>query len=155
MSRSSVKRRFTAEEDQIICTKVSEVGTNSWPEIAAFVPHRDARQCRERWKHYLQPGIDSGPWTTEEDLILIDRFRTFGTKWAAFQEWLPGRTDVQIKNRWALISRNKHLGYLKGRERKQEREQIVAKREIKESGPRWEWPSEVFDDKSDGDDFGA
>jgi hypothetical protein len=32
---------------------------------------------------------------------------------------------------------------------------LRVERVRKESGTRWEWPSEVFDDKSDGDDFGA
>lgn len=104
-SKGVSKRKFSQEEDNFILKMVSENGLHYWKQIADQLGTRTPRQCRERWKHYLSPGIESGPWTPEEDLILQTKYHELGPKWSIIRESLPGRTDVNIKNRYALISR--------------------------------------------------
>jgi hypothetical protein len=84
---------------------VRECGADAWAAVADSLVSRSARQCRERWKHYLAPGINNGPWAPHEDVILREQFGIFGPKWSAIREALPGRTDVAAKNRWALLSK--------------------------------------------------
>lgn len=103
--RGKSKRKFSQSEDDIILEMVKEHGLGCWKEISEKLGTRTARQCRERWKHYLSPGIDASPWTSEEDLILARKVRELGPKWSLIRECLPGRTDVNIKNRYALILR--------------------------------------------------
>ena len=102
------KRKFTMEEDAIILSMVEQKGTKSWKEIAASLNNRTARQCRERWKHYLSQQIKQEPWSAEEDAILDSKFKEFGSKWSIIAQSLPGRTDVNIKNRWALLCRKRN-----------------------------------------------
>ena len=38
-------------------------------------------QCLHRWQKVLQPGLVKGPWTKEEDQIIIDCIDAGITKW--------------------------------------------------------------------------
>ena len=39
----------------------------------------------------MDPSIRKGPWTTEEDIILVEAHAKFGPKWAQIAKLLPGR----------------------------------------------------------------
>ena len=45
-----------------------------WSEIAKRLPGRVGKQCRERWTNHLDPKINKGAWSKEEDNILFDDF---------------------------------------------------------------------------------
>jgi hypothetical protein len=75
-------------------------GLKSWSILAPQLPHRTPKQCRERWHNHLNPQINRGPWTAEEDRVLALRHRELGNRWAEIARHLPGRTDTLVKNRW-------------------------------------------------------
>jgi hypothetical protein len=108
--QTSTKRKFSRQEDDRIQALVREYGTNAWVAIAGVLGNRTSRQCRERWRHYLSPGLNRGPWTPEEDGLLSQQYEIFGPKWAAIRDALPGRSDVAIKNRWVLTSKPTRKG---------------------------------------------
>jgi len=57
----------------------------------------------------LDPSIKKGPWTTEEDNLLIEKHAELGNKWAKISKYIAGRTDNMIKNRWnSTIRRRVH-----------------------------------------------
>jgi hypothetical protein len=99
------KKKFTDAEDAQLLELIDRLGPNDWAAIARFVPGRTPRQCRERWRHYLKPVIKSTPWTAEEDATLIREYGSLGPKWSALALFLPGRTDVNVKNRWSKLAR--------------------------------------------------
>jgi hypothetical protein len=103
--RPFLKHKFTNDEDEWICTQVKLLGTSAWTEIAKSIPNRTPRQLRERWRHYLRPGVVSSPWSPEEDRVLMEQYHRLGPRWALMREALPGRSDAAIKNRFALITR--------------------------------------------------
>jgi hypothetical protein len=45
--------RFNPTEDIRLADLVHLHGVNCWQRIAADMPRRNARQCRDRWNHYL------------------------------------------------------------------------------------------------------
>ena len=100
------KKKFTKDEDDLILDLVKKYGAHSWRTIAKKLSPRTPRQCRERWKHYLQKEPKSEEWTQEEDELLIQLFQKHGKKWTQIAVYIPGRTSVNIKNRYALLERH-------------------------------------------------
>ena len=98
--RKLKRRAFTPEEDIKITQLVSIHGTKQWDLIASLIPGRNAKQCRERWRAFLSPGMVNGPWTKAEDNLLVALYQQFGPKWSKFTKHFPGRSDYNIKNRW-------------------------------------------------------
>ena len=98
--QASERRVWSAAEDVQIVALVSEHGTRAWSVIAAQLPTRTGKQCRERWHNQLDPNITKTDWSAAEDELLIASHTRFGNKWAEIAKQLAGRTDNQIKNRW-------------------------------------------------------
>ncbi|KAK8870588.1 hypothetical protein M9Y10_008474 [Tritrichomonas musculus] len=104
---SLVKGNWTQEEDEILKEWVNNNGEHFWSKVAAKLPGRIGKQCRERWFNCLKPNIKKSEWTEEEDNKIIELQSTFGNKWAKIAELVEGRTDNQIKNRWNSVLKKK------------------------------------------------
>jgi hypothetical protein len=102
----AARRPFTAEEDEHLRQLVSIKGED-WLTIALHLPERTARQCHERWLHYVSPGIISTPWTADEDAIIEDKVKKYGQQWKFIESFLPGRRDSHIKNHYKVIVRRR------------------------------------------------
>ncbi len=48
--------------------------------MAAMLPGRIGKQCRERWFNFLDPSIKRTTWTDEEDNILLESQRYLGNR---------------------------------------------------------------------------
>ncbi|KAJ7951126.1 MYB transcription factor [Quillaja saponaria] len=100
------KGPWTLEEDELLVNYIKKNGGHgSWrslPKLAGLL--RCGKSCRLRWTNYLRPDIKRGPFTVEEEKLVIQLHRILGNRWAAIASQLPGRTDNEIKNLW-----NTHL----------------------------------------------
>eukprot|EP00514_Thraustochytrium_sp_LLF1b_P005345 CAMPEP_0184527034 /NCGR_PEP_ID=MMETSP0198_2-20121128/10980_1 /TAXON_ID=1112570 /ORGANISM="Thraustochytrium sp., Strain LLF1b" /LENGTH=598 /DNA_ID=CAMNT_0026918661 /DNA_START=1228 /DNA_END=3024 /DNA_ORIENTATION=+ len=76
-----------------------------WFLISENIPGRSVKQCRERWCCNLDPKINKGAWTEEEDRILIDVQAREGNCWAKIARLLNGRTEHTVKTRFRSILR--------------------------------------------------
>ena len=72
-----VKGPWTKDEDDTIVSCI-EQGVTKWSEIAARIPGRIGKQCRERWFNHLDPAIKKGGWSVEEDRILEEQQALIG-----------------------------------------------------------------------------
>lgn len=105
-SGPSTKKKFTPAEDQYLAYLVSIHGSNNWKRIAWNMPDRTVRQCRERWKYYLEPNINHQVWTKDEDRLLMEKFQEFGPCWARMTNFFRNRTDIDLKNRYHRLERS-------------------------------------------------
>jgi hypothetical protein len=98
------RRKFTQEEDGLLRTLVEQMGDRRWEAIAAFLPSRTGRQCRDRYKNYLLDNLAAGPWSPDEDEIVVRKYTEMGPRWVEIAKSLNGRSGNDVKNRW-----HKHL----------------------------------------------
>ena len=100
-----VKIKFTPQEDQRLTSLYYSVQPTNWNVIALFMPNRTPRQCRDRWKNYLNPQLRNDPWTPEEDRLLCEKYKLYGSKWGKIAPFFVNRSDNSCRNRWQLLDR--------------------------------------------------
>ncbi|XP_043696317.1 uncharacterized protein LOC122646781 isoform X1 [Telopea speciosissima] len=95
--------RWTVDEDKRLKVAVMLFGPKSWSKIAKFVPGRTQVQCRERWVNVLDPSLNLGEWTEEEDNKLEAAIKEHGYCWSKVAAAVPPRTDSQCRRRWKVL----------------------------------------------------
>jgi hypothetical protein len=107
LSGKHVKIKFTLDEDARLVDLVDEYGTDHWCTIAFIMQTRNPRQCRERYKNYLDPALRTDSWTAEEDALLEQKYEELGRKWNKIGKFFANRSDNALRNRWMLLDRHR------------------------------------------------
>ncbi|CEG43099.1 myb-like dna-binding [Plasmopara halstedii] len=95
-----VSKRWTPEQDEALKEAVAELGHRNWMAVAERVPGRDNAQCLQRWNKVLKPGLVKGPWSVEEDAMLMEMMLKGYDNWRQVSNSIPGRTAKQCRERW-------------------------------------------------------
>jgi hypothetical protein len=112
------KHKFTPEEDERLKQLVSVHGTSSWNLVSRLMGTRNHRQCRERWKNYLDPRLRKDAWTLEEDALLAQKVSEIGPRWNEISKAFVDRSDNSIRNRWHMLTRRASSTKLRGNHRR-------------------------------------
>ncbi|XP_028079748.1 transcription factor MYB111-like [Camellia sinensis] len=82
-----LKRRWTAEEDEILTKYIQANGEGSWrsmPKNAGLL--RCGKSCRLRWINYLRSDLKRGNISSEEEEIITKLHSTLGNRLAMHEE---------------------------------------------------------------------
>jgi hypothetical protein len=95
-----MKRLWTKDEDFIL-TELVQAHGKQWGMIATHLPQRTASQVAARWEKCLDPSIRKGPFTPEEDQLVVNYVNQHGPRnWPQMVQILPNRSAKQCRERW-------------------------------------------------------
>lgn len=98
---STPKSNWSWEDDALLKELVLKHGAKCWKKISSSFDNKSDVQCLHRWQKVLNPKLVKGPWTQEEDQIVIDMVRKYGPKnWSRVASALSGRIGKQCRERW-------------------------------------------------------
>ncbi|XP_022968839.1 transcription factor MYB61-like isoform X2 [Cucurbita maxima] len=95
------KGLWSPDEDEKLLNYITKHGHGCWssvPKLAGL--QRCGKSCRLRWINYLRPDLKRGPFSQQEEDLIIELHAVLGNRWSQIAAQLPGRTDNEIKNLW-------------------------------------------------------
>lgn len=129
-SVNGVRSRFSKSDDRLLASLVASALLESgcvrvdWKSIGGLIG-KTGKQCRERYKNYLSPELDRGPWTASEDALLEEHVKSYGCRWSFMTRFFPRRSSVSLKNRWSALEYGRNHGKLGGRDVSDEKVVLV------------------------------
>jgi len=93
------------KEDLIIKQEVNS--QKRWSQIADKINNtlhlgwkiRNGKQCRDRWRSILNPELNKGPWSEQEDITLLKMYLEYGSQWEVISQDLKFRSKEQMRAR--------------------------------------------------------
>ncbi|NWZ36155.1 SNPC4 protein, partial [Brachypodius atriceps] len=120
------KKEWTKHEDQMLLELVQEMRVGNhipYKKIAYYMEGRDSAQLIYRWTKSVDPSLKKGPWTAEEDGMLMAAVRKYREKdWYKVRTEVPGRSDAQCRERYLKVL---HWDVKKGKWSSEEEEQLI------------------------------
>ncbi|OEL31841.1 Myb-related protein 3R-1 [Dichanthelium oligosanthes] len=119
--------------DAILSRAVQTYQGKNWKKIAECFPDRTDVQCLHRWQKVLNPELVKGPWSKEEDEIIVQMVNKYGPKkWSTIAQALPGRIGKQCRERW-----HNHLNPAINKEAWTQEEEITLIHAHRMYGNKW------------------
>ncbi|NXT08876.1 SNPC4 protein, partial [Prunella fulvescens] len=120
------RKEWTKSEDQMLLDLVQEMRVGShipYKKIAYYMEGRDSAQLIYRWTKSVDPSLKKGPWTPEEDAMLMAAVKKYrGKDWYKIRTEVPGRSDAQCRDRYLKAL---HWDVKKGKWSLEEEEQLI------------------------------
>lgn len=95
---------WSQKEDQLLWNITKTCKKLSWKAIAKKLSDinpkvkRSGKQCRERYRNYLNADITKEGWTEDERLLFVLLHSTFDNRWGEISKFYPNRNDLAMKN---------------------------------------------------------
>ncbi|KAF4348425.1 hypothetical protein F8388_015736 [Cannabis sativa] len=132
-TRRSTKGQWTPEEDETLRRAVQRFKGKNWKKIAECFKDRTDVQCLHRWQKVLNPELVKGPWSKEEDDVIVELVKQYGPKkWSTIANHLPGRIGKQCRERW-----HNHLNPAINKEAWTQEEELALIRAHQVYGNKW------------------
>jgi hypothetical protein len=88
--------KWTSTEDEAMVAWHAE-HPNDWAGAGKKLG-KTGQQCRKRWMHHLDPGINWGAWSAQEQEAFQNLCREHGKRWVKIASLMPGRTELQCNS---------------------------------------------------------
>jgi myb proto-oncogene protein len=87
------KGPWTPAEDRLLVDHVRRHGEGSWNAVRRETGlQRCGKSCRLRWANHLRPNLRKGPFTPDEERLILRLHGVLGNKWARISSQV--RTDA-------------------------------------------------------------
>ncbi|NWR09324.1 SNPC4 protein, partial [Paradoxornis webbianus] len=120
------RKEWTKDEDQMLLELVQEMRVGNhipYKKIAYYMEGRDSAQLIYRWTKSVDPSLKKGPWTPEEDGMLMAAVQKYREKeWYKVRTEVPGRSDAQCRDRYLKAL---HWDVKKGKWSSEEEELLI------------------------------
>jgi len=103
------KGKWTEEEDKLVIELANKFNFK-WKLVASDYKHRSLTQIKQRYYNCLDPAINRGIFSEEEDLLLMEKFKIHGADWKKISDFFLNRPSNLIKNRFYTKIRNAQKG---------------------------------------------
>ncbi|XP_027140161.1 snRNA-activating protein complex subunit 4 isoform X2 [Larimichthys crocea] len=104
VSDSLRRGSWTPSEDALLRELVDKMRIGNfipYSQMSYFMEGRDPSQLLYRWAQALDPSLKRGPWTPDEDQLLLQAVSRYGEKdWWKIRFEVPGRTDSSCRDRY-------------------------------------------------------
>uniref|UniRef100_A0A8C4HJ65 Small nuclear RNA activating complex, polypeptide 4 n=1 Tax=Dicentrarchus labrax TaxID=13489 RepID=A0A8C4HJ65_DICLA len=104
VSDSLRNNSWTPDEDVLLRELVDKMSIGNfipYTQMSYFMEGRDPAQLIYRWNQVLDPSLKKGPWTQQEDQLLLQAVSRHGEKdWWKIRSEVPGRTDSGCRDRY-------------------------------------------------------
>lgn len=122
------REKWTEDELDALLRRTIVFGQD-WKKVAEGLPGRAPEQCSVVWKNELDPGLNAGPWSSEETRLFWERLVACEGDFVKVAEGLPGRNSLScFKTFWHVVRKDYEFAWLYG--------DVLKKRED-ENGPEW------------------
>ncbi|GAN08499.1 hypothetical protein MAM1_0207c08013 [Mucor ambiguus] len=137
--------KWTKEEDKKLTDAVKLFGNCNWQQVADILGDRTGQQCLHRWQKSLNPVIKRQRWNTEEDALLQRAVHLYGAgNWTKIQRLIPGRTDMQCRERWVNILQP---SINRGQFTQEETDRLLEL--VETHGPKWSFLQTLMPGRTD------
>lgn len=137
--------KWTKEEDRKLTDAVKLFGNCNWQQVADILGDRTGQQCLHRWQKSLNPVIKRQRWNAEEDALLQRAVHLYGAgNWTKIQRLIPGRTDMQCRERWVNILQP---SINRGQFTQEETDRLLQL--VETHGPKWSFLQTLMPGRTD------
>ena len=96
----SSKNTWSSDEEKKLPELVN-IFKNNWQLISEQIRQHSPAQCRNHWNKILKNGNIKGPWSAQEDELLMEWVKKNGAKnWTKCSEFVYGRSGKQCREHW-------------------------------------------------------
>lgn len=92
--------KWSKTEDEKLLKLIGETNDKiKWNDIASQFTSKSSKQCYARYRQ-INPSLNRGKWTQEEENKLFKLIEKFGTNWAKIASTMKTRSGKQIRNHY-------------------------------------------------------
>ena len=92
---------WSSDEEQKLIELLNTNKNRNWKNISDQLPGHTPNQCYNHWQKIIRKSIIKGPWSKQEDKLLMDWVKKNGEKhWTKCSEVIIGRSGKQCREHW-------------------------------------------------------